>query len=42
VERGSVKPKYMSVLEHTTDFNKLNDIGPVNDRCVTTGKKHCG
>jgi hypothetical protein len=21
---------------------KLNDIGPVNDRCITTGKKHCG
>ena len=31
--------KYMSTLEHTTDFEKINDIGAVNDRCVTTEGK---
>jgi hypothetical protein len=25
---------YMSALEHMSDFERINDIGPVNDRCV--------
>ena len=34
--------KYMSTLEHTTDFEKINDIGPINDPCVTTETKIVG
>ena len=29
-------------LEHATDFEKINDIGAVNDRCVTTERKIVG
>ena len=31
--------KYMSTLEHTTDFEKISDIGAVNHRCITTERK---
>ena len=33
--------KYMSVLEHTTDFESITDIGEVDDKAVAAEKKHC-
>lgn len=41
-ERQYRNQKYMSVLEHTTDFEKVNDIGPVNEGCVTNEKNIVG
>ena len=29
---------YMSVLEHTTDMENIDDTGPVDERCATTDK----
>ena len=31
--------KYMSVLENTTDFESITDIGEVNDKAVAAEKK---
>ena len=34
--------KHISTLKHTTIFEKINDIGTINDRCVTTETKILG
>ena len=36
------KQQYMSVLERTTDFEKISDIGPVDERHVASEKHIVG